>query len=159
VNKKMIVEQITRQITEELESIRSAAEATYRAATDEDSKAENKYDTRGLEASYLAGAQAQRVADMKEVLSIFQNLPLKSFAENDPIVITALVELLVSQKTSYVLLMPKGGGQSAQLDGLKVQVITPESPLGEALIGKRLGDSFELEKKNQKVEYEIAAIH
>lgn len=34
-------------------------------ATHEDTKAENKYDTHGLEASYLARAQSERVLDLK----------------------------------------------------------------------------------------------
>ena len=36
------------------------------AATNEESKAENKYDTRGLEASYMAQAQSLRVSELKK---------------------------------------------------------------------------------------------
>lgn len=158
VNKKQLIQYITRQITAELAAITQAAKNTYDIATHEDNKAENKYDTRGLEASYLAGAQAKRVTDMKEVLAIFENLPIQEFAEKNKISATALVEVSLSDKLSFVLIMPKGGGQGVLFEGKPVQVITPESPLGRALIGRKVGDFIEIEAGQQKRQYEILSI-
>ena len=158
MNKKALVAHITRQIAEELAAITQAAKNTYDIATHEDNKAENKYDTRGLEASYLAGAQAQRVNDMKDVLAIFENLPIKEFNDDSAIATTALVEVSLKEKVSFVLVMPKGGGQSALYEGTPVQVITAESPLGRALIGRHVGDIVELTAGQTKREYEILSI-
>lgn len=159
VNKKALIEHITRQISDELAAITQAAKNTYDVATHEDNKPENKYDTRGLEASYLAGAQAKRVADMKEVLAIFENLPIKSFTGSSLISATALVEVSLNNKVSFVLVMPKGGGQSAQFEGRLIQVITVDSPLGKALIGRRTGDLIEIETGSARREYEILSIY
>ncbi len=57
--------------------LKEAALATYEAATHEESKPENEYDTRGLEASYLAGAQAKRTAEIEELLIILKHLDVK----------------------------------------------------------------------------------
>ena len=73
MNKKKLISYLAEKIAQELTAITEAAKNTYDVATHEDNKPENKYDTRGLEASYLAGAQAKRVVDMKEVLAIFEN--------------------------------------------------------------------------------------
>jgi len=158
MDKKKLIQFLAQQTALELAAITQAAKNTYDIATHEDNKAENKYDTRGLEASYLAGAQAKRVADMKEVLGIFENLPIKNFTEEDPIAPTALVEVLLQNKTSFVLLMPKGGGQTVTFDKHPVQVITPESPLGKNLIGRYVGDIIAFETREQKREYEIISV-
>lgn len=159
MNKKKLISYFAEKIAQELTAITEAAKNTYDVATHEDNKPENKYDTRGLEASYLAGAQAKRVVDMKEVLAIFENLPIKNFTENDKITATALVEVLLNDKTSFVLLMPKGGGQTVVFEDQSVQVITPESPLGKSLIGRLVGDVVVLEAGQKKREYEIVSIY
>lgn len=159
MNKKKLISYLAEKIAQELTAITEAAKNTYDVATHEDNKPENKYDTRGLEASYLAGAQAKRVVDMKEVLAIFENLPIKNFTENDKITATALVEVLLNDKTSFVLLMPKGGGQTVIFEDQSVQVITPESPLGKSLIGRLVGDVVVLEAGQKKREYEIVSIY
>jgi hypothetical protein len=93
MNKKQIIKLFIDQISEELNSMKSAALNTYSEATQEESKAENKYDTRGLEASYLAGAQAKRVEELQAVLAVFKNFPLKNFNDEDRISLTALIEV------------------------------------------------------------------
>ena len=60
INKSSLVDHIKKQLTEDFEILKAAALATYEDATHEESKPENEYDTRGLEASYLAGAQGKR---------------------------------------------------------------------------------------------------
>jgi transcription elongation GreA/GreB family factor len=158
VNKKALIQYITRQISDELNAITQAAKNTYDVAINEDNKPENKYDTRALEASYLAGAQAKRVADMKEVLAIFENLPIKDFSNSSSIDRTALVEVRHNDKVSFVLIMPKGGGQSVVFEGQTVQVITAESPLGRSLIGRQVGDAVEVQTGPVLREYEILSI-
>ena len=146
------------KIAEELVAITEAAKNTYDIATHEENKAENKYDTRGLEASYLAGAQAQRVSEMKDVLMIFENFKIRDFSPKDVIANTALVEVSLNDKTSFVLIMPRGGGQTAFFEGQAVQVITPESPLGQILIGKQVGDLVTLTAGQKIREYEIISL-
>ena len=46
----------------DLRIAKDALRASHEAATHAESKAENKYDTRGLEAAYLADGQRRRVA-------------------------------------------------------------------------------------------------
>lgn len=146
------------QLEKEIPELIAAARATYEAATHEESKPENEYDTRGLEAAYLAGAQAERIAQMEELLHIYKHLELRSFSKEDPIEATALVEVELNSKKSFVFMMPKGGGQIVQFEGRPVQVITPASPLGEALLGAKVGDVAVVERGEDVREYEILKI-
>lgn len=148
MNKQQIFEQFKTELENNLKLAVQAAQNTYQDATHEDSKAENKYDTRGLEASYLAGAQAKRATELKEALTVITILKLREFSEDTPIAITALVELQSSEKNMWIFLVPKGGGQNINFEGHHIQTVTPESPLGANLVGKNLDDEITLGSKN-----------
>lgn len=158
VSKKTLVEKLIAKLKEEHASLAEAALRTYEAATHEESEAEDQYDTRGLEASYLAGAQAKRVAEIERTLHTLRSMKFRDFGADDVIGETALVELEHDGKTNYCLLLPYGGGLSVEHDGHLVQVITPKSPLGEALVGRAAGDAALIDVNNQTKEYEIISV-
>ncbi len=152
MNKNEILGQLIAEITQQLQMAHTAAKNTYNDATHEDNKAENKYDTRSLEASYLAGAQAERVKDLKETLGYVSQVQLKKFSADDRIALTALIELSAGGKKTWVLLLAKGGGQSITSQGKAIQVITPESPIGKIIIGRSKEDDFDINQKNYIIE-------
>lgn len=158
LDKERLLKAFISLLEEELMTMKSAARDAREAATHEESKPENEYDTRGLEASYLAGAQAKRAAEIDEVISIFKTTAIKNFTNQDPIRATALVELEINNKRSFVLFMPKGGGVAINFESFPVQVITPQSVLGEALLGRKVGDEFEIEINSKVREYQIISI-
>lgn len=145
MTKKELVRIFTAHLQEELETLTAAAKATYEAATHEESKPENEYDTRGLEASYLAGAQAKRVSEIREVLVQFQKLEFKDFTANDRVLSTALVDVSIDGRKTTLFFMPKGGGVTLKLEGQAIQIVTPNSLLGEAILGSKVGDEVEYE--------------
>ncbi len=149
MTKTEFVKKFVAHLKQELESLIAAAKATHEAATHEESKPENEYDTRGLEAAYLAGAQAKRVSEIREVLSQFQTLDFKDFSSTDRVLSTALVDVEINGKKSTLLFMPKGGGVNLRYDGAVVQIVTPHSLLGEALLGAQVGDEVEYEVANK----------
>lgn len=159
IDKKKLIEEICHQLEKDLEVLKAAALATYEAATGEESKAENEYDTRGLEASYLAGAQAKRVNEIEEQLTIYKYLEVKDFNESTPIGATALIEADLDGKKVVLFMMPKGGGLSLTFQGQKIQVVTPTSPLGEALVGLKVGEVAIVETGAMTKEYEILSVY
>jgi transcription elongation GreA/GreB family factor len=158
VNKQHLIEKIVAHLEKELLALKEAAIATYEAATNEESKPENEYDTRGLEASYLAGAQAKRVADIEELIYIYKDLEVRQFQSTDAISSTALVEVSLNDRKSLVFIMSKGGGTMLTVDGMAVQIVTPSSPLGEALLSLKVGDTAIVEAGDKVREYEILSI-
>lgn len=158
MNKKQLVELLIAQLESDLMMTKEAAKATYEAATGEESKPENEYDTRALEASYLAGAQAQRAAEIDRALSALRALELREFGPKTPIASGALVRLNLDGKHSLVFLLPQGAGTTVKMDGESVRVVTPVSNLGEALLGLRESDVAEVEVGNDVLEYEILQV-
>ncbi len=160
VDKKGIIRKIVEQLERDLSLIVSAAITAREAATHEESKAEDKYDTRGLEASYLAGAQAKRAAELEQLIYNYRQLEVKNFDDETAIDVTALVELEAEEaaKKNWFFLVPKGIAMSVELDAQKVQVVTVASPLGEELLGRKKGDDFELSTPKQKIAYVITNV-
>lgn len=158
MDKKNLVELICEKLRADHAVIIEAAKATHEAATHEESKPENEYDTRGLENAYLAGAQAKRAGEIEEVLSMYKYLELKTFTAKDAIAPTAVVEVEFQGKKLTMFLAPLGGGISISFQGQSVQVITPASPLGEALLGLKTGDIAIVENGAAVKEYEILKV-
>lgn len=158
MDKRVLFEKLIHKLEDERSQLAEAALHTYEAATHEESEPEDQYDTRGLEASYLAGAQAKRVAAVEQMISSIRQIGVRKFGEEDSISATALVELDHEGKSSYCLLLPQGGGLSIDHDGHHVQVITPQSPLGEAILGRQVGDVASIDVGKETHEYEIVAI-
>jgi hypothetical protein len=124
-----------------LAAARAAHAAAIEGSTHPEAKAENEKDTRGLEQSYLARGVAQRVADLEAAVAEVTRLELRTFAAASPVAMSALVTADEEGEMHRFFLAPAGGGST--LAG-GVQVLTTSSPLGRALLGKRVDDDVEL---------------
>lgn len=138
-----LVDRIRKELRARFERLSQAARETHAAATDASSKAESKYDTRNLEASYLAAGQAKQVEEFAEAVRIFEALSLPDFDIDTPIDAGALVETDLDGETTFFLLAPAGGGLVFEHLGCELTVLTPESPLYQKLTGLRTGDLLE----------------
>lgn len=144
MNKRAILNKITAKLAGELEVYFRAAQFSRAEATHESNKAENKYDTRGLEASYLARGQSKQLAELEAAIAEFEKLGVKKFSATDAIGVGALVELEQGGGRDFYFLGPRAGGTEIEHDRKEILVITPQSPLGEQLVGKKSGDTFSL---------------
>jgi transcription elongation GreA/GreB family factor len=144
MNKRVLIKKIIARLAEELETYFRAAQFSRAEATHESSKAENKYDTRGLEASYLARGQSKQAAELKSAIAEFETLPVRKFTAEDPVDLGALVELEHDGERNCYFIGPRAGGTEVLHDKREILVITPQSPLGAQLVGKRAGEPLQL---------------
>jgi hypothetical protein len=140
VKKSALLKAIITRLEAELSLSRAAARTAADGATDEQNKAENKYDTRGLELSYLAAGQGRKIAEAEATIEQLRALPLREFAPGEAIDLSALITLEAAEAHPLYFLAPRGGGTEVRCAGREVLVITPQSPLGRALLGHRAGD-------------------
>jgi transcription elongation GreA/GreB family factor len=144
VDKSALLKLFADTLTQELATLTRAAQESYAAATDPDSKAENKYDTRTIEASYVARGQALRVAELGDSLAAIGSLPRRAWPDGQPIHIGAVVALEISDTITYYVLSPAGGGTHVEIGDSNAYLITPASPLGQKLMGQRVGARIEM---------------
>ena len=144
MKKADIVAAARAQIQRDLERTRARAEDTRQAATHEEARPENDKDTRGLEASYLARGQAMRAEELEEADGRLRFLALRDYGPDDPIGLAALITVEGDEDERLYFLSPVSGGLEVELDGQRVQLITPASPVGRALVDKLEGDEIDL---------------
>lgn len=145
MNKHAVHQLVLEKLTLDLEIAQRAAQTAYETATHEENIAENKYDTLGLEASYLAAGQAKRVEEIKQALLLCQNMPLRAYDDQRGIEIGALLGLEDENgRQQWLFLAPDAAGLKVDVVGQPVTVITPRSPLGKSLVGKFEGDEVEI---------------
>ena len=78
-------------------------------------------------------------------------MQLDTFDSDDPIGLSALVGLKDGDEAKIYFLVPVAGGETLVLGGVTVRTLTPESPLGLALLGKSMDDDVELELPGRRV--------
>ena len=137
-SRKALKAELLELLGQTLSTLEAAHADAREGATHEQAKPENDKDTRALEQSYLARGQAMRIEALKAGLAALGTMSL-----SDGVVgrLGALISAEEEDGEVCFFLAPEGGG--TKLKG-GVQVVTPASPLGQALLGKRAGDEVEL---------------
>lgn len=155
-SKQALVDELVSLLAADLATLERAQQAAVEGATHEEAKPENDKDTRALEASYLARGQAIRLEELRRGLAELRALRVRAFGEDSLIALGALVTVDEVDSSASFLLAPHGGG--ASLAGGNVHVVTPRSPLGRALLGKREGDDCELTIEDKKRAFSVARV-
>ena len=157
MNKPQILTLIIERLQADLMIAKDALKASHDAATHAESKAENKYDTRGLEAAYLADGQRRRLGEIEAALNSYRNLTVRS-QQDEPIMIGALISLEQNGMSRWLFLGPDAAGLRIDDRSVEILVISQRSPLGQALLGRREGDDVEVLVEGRRQYYEITAV-
>ena len=67
---------------------------------------------------------------------------MKAFESGEAVDLTALVELEIDGTRSTYFIGPRNGGLEIELQRKEITVITPQSPLGQNLMGKKAGERW-----------------
>lgn len=156
MDKATVLEKIINSLQHELETYIRAAKFSHAEATAEENRAENKYDTRGLEASYLAAGQANKVVELEGAITSFEEL--KNMPAIDSVGIGALLELDQGGTTEFYFIGPTAGGTEVEMDGTEILIITPESPLGSQLMGLEAGQKSTLNLAGRKQKVQVISV-
>ena len=148
VDKRALLRAVTEEIEAEAAVLTRAALDAAEGATHPENKPENSKDMRSTEASYLAAGQAERARDLERAISVLSTMAVRDFAPGDEIALSALVEVAIAGRPQWLLVAGDGGGRrvEARVAGaaVAVQIVTPVSPLGRALVGALVGDEVEV---------------
>ena len=159
LNKQSVLELIIARLVIDLDVAQRAAQTAYETATHEENIAENKYDTLGLEASYLAAGQARRVEEIRQSLVLYQNLSLRPFDEQRGIQIGDLLSLEAGNGSQQQLFLgPDAAGLKIYQGDVLITVITARAPLGQNLLGKAEGDVVEITINGARQSFEVTQV-
>jgi transcription elongation GreA/GreB family factor len=156
LDKKLIVSQLIQQLEIDLEALEIAAHSTKEYVTDGDVKSEGKYDTRAIEASYLAGAQEKRVEEIKLDIQMLKDLELHPTTAAQ---LGSLVKIKFNNEERMYFISSTGGGSLVNINGTAILVISVFSPIGSEVLNLSQSDSFEVETPAGIRHYQITAVY
>ncbi|GAA3950856.1 transcription elongation factor GreAB [Allohahella marinimesophila] len=157
ISKNSLIHQIILSLEADLDTVKAQARGAHDAATHEESAAENKYDTFSLESGYLASGLSRRVREIEQSLQAYRDLAPRAFDDDDEIRLTALVTLDDDARLKYFI-GPGAAGLVLSFEQVDVRVITPQSPLGQQLLGKAVGEDIMLMQKGVQTPASITDI-
>ncbi len=159
MDKNLLINTIVEQLEKIHQIALSATQTAIDAATDEETVPENKYDTLALEAAYLAHGQARRVQECESDIQQYKRLPVRVFNQDEKVNIGALIELVDAEDNHSLFFMgPCAGGVTVHCQSKNVALITAKAPLGNAMLGKQIGDEINLDIAGKQIWYEIIHI-
>jgi transcription elongation GreA/GreB family factor len=164
MDKLLLQRLVLERLAEDLLQAEQGARTAHETATHEENIAENKYDTLGLEASYLATGQARRAEAIRQAIGQWQQFRPRAYDAGQGIQLGALVCLGHAdddekQQQQLLFLGPDGGSMKLALeDGQFVQVISGAAPLGRALLGKHEGDELSIQVAASRQQFEVLRV-
>jgi len=159
MDKFLLHQQVLEQLAQDLLQAEQAVQAAHETATHEENIAENKYDTLGLEASYLATGQARRVEAIRQALGNWRQFRPRPYDASKGIQLGALVCLVGSDDRQQQLFLGPDGGSMKLVSGARlVQVISSEAPLGRAVLGKCEGDEVSIQIARIRQQFEVLRV-
>ena len=160
MDKFLLQQQVLERLAEDLLQAEQAVRAAHETATHEENIAENKYDTLGLEASYLATGQARRAEGIRQAMANWRQFRPSPYDASKGIQLGALVCLADSDdKQQQLFLGPNGGSMKLVSGAQLVQVISSEAPLGRAMLGKCEGDEVWIQVAPIRQQFEVLRVH
>ncbi len=157
-----MVEQLAARIRESLQVARREQDAAAEEARDGASPDEKRADARvALEFSNLAQAQGRRARAALEELAVIEAFrPPVVSGDSPKVMVGTIIEVEDGDEGRTIFLAPVGAGIELTMpdgDGF-VTVVTTASPLGRAILGRRVGDTVEVEGKGEAREWTVTFV-
>ncbi len=143
MTKAEVHSQLIDKLAKKIAVLKSALADSEESASGAETKSEGKYDTRAIEAAYLAQAQAEQLSLAEESLGKFRRFVPPPYDLNDEIGPGALVEVEQDGEICFYFLAPTGGGLVTDYLGCEVTVVTPKSRMYQQLEERKLGDTLD----------------
>jgi transcription elongation GreA/GreB family factor len=160
MDKSALQQQVLDRLADDLQQAEQALRVAHETVTHEENIAENKYDTLGLEAAYLATGQARRAEAIRQAMTTWRRFRPSPYDASRGIQLGALVYLVdANDRQQLLFLGPEGGSMTLVSGTLRVQVISCEAPLGRAMLGKREGDEVSMQIASARHQFEVLQVH
>ncbi len=161
MDKKFLVEQLSERLRQASQVARKASQAAAEVAREGATPAEKREDARtALEFGGLAKGQKERADRMAAELSTLAVFNPKKLPPQAPISLGAIVEVEDESLGRTFFLAPVGAGielTGPGGDGF-LSVVTPVSPIGKAVLGRKVGDTIDVTIHNEPREWTITYV-
>ena len=140
IDKEELRQAIIERLERELSTLVGAANSAREEATDSDSRQEGKFDMRSQLAAYMAAGQAKLAEELRAAILAYRQLTLDADSTGSSVTAGSLVALDSPAGRSWYFVGPARGGMDVEVGGTVITVVTPGSPIGRALVDRRVGE-------------------
>lgn len=156
MDKQKIINLLIDNVESEIAKAKTTLDTTKNLASEEDMKAESKWDTRATEAKFLASGQLKRVEELKLELQMLEEIIIPE--DNGSVSIGSLVDVEFNNIVKKYFISPTAGGTMLSVEETPILVISVFSPIGSELINLTEGEAFEVETPKESREYKVLKI-
>lgn len=145
IDKRMTLSALLAHVEAKLTELRAGYDAARDAVLSAPHVMKSKREVFGQEAAYLANALALNIQEREHEIRTLRSVRLPEAPER--VVLGCLVGLSARDEASeeFYFLLPVCGGMEVPLAGsVTVRVVTPQTPVAQALLGKVIGDELRL---------------
>jgi len=159
MDKQVFVAQLIEKLRASARTAEAESEAAAVEARDGATPGERVEDSRtALEFSRIARAQALRAREIRAAIDLLSEFRPKPLAGRARVELGALVEVEDEEGHGQTLFLAPAGAGEALIgpggDGF-FTVVTPKSPIGSAVLGKREGDSASARIRGETREWTV----
>jgi len=159
IDKDVVLLALRSRLAKSLERLTASQQTVQAGAVHAEARQEHPKDTRSIEAGYLARGLAERVETLRDAVRAVELLRARPFASGEVAGPGALVTVVDEDGDERLyFLAPAGGGESITVKGRQILVLTPRSPLGAAISGRRTGESFSVELPSGLLRADIESV-
>ncbi len=144
MDKDLFYNTLIETLRQKMKHTMAASKDAAEYATNEETRPESKWDTQGLEASYLAAGQAGMAKEWAEAVEELYSERDALLKPNDRISLGAFFKCDFGGEHQYFFFAGVAGGHVVPMGGHQVTVITPQSPIARCLLGLRVDNEFTL---------------
>jgi transcription elongation GreA/GreB family factor len=148
IDKQELLRKVIAQVEETLRRLGSGYAVAKQATLDSPHVMKSKREVTGIEASYLANALAENIQEREFWLRTLKQVRLPEAPERAALGCVVGIGRPEGPVERRYFILPVGGGlEILSEDGMKsVRVVTPETPVAQALIGRSVGDEVKLQQ-------------
>ncbi len=157
--KVVVIGKVIEKIETQIENTESGRMFAIEESKAHKGAMESRYDTFKEEAQYLAGgfnAQRLELSKILSVLKSIRNCP-PNITKGSGYAIVEVENLDDGSRTKYFLL-PIGGGDTYEVDGEKITILSLGAPMARAFIGAVAGDEVEVKIQETTKRFVVVSV-
>jgi transcription elongation GreA/GreB family factor len=161
MDKGFLLEQLADRLRATAQGARHAMEAANAEVREGATPAERREDSRvAQENAGLARGHRERLARVTTELAMLERFRPPRFAAKSPVAVGAIVEVEDGAEGRTLFLAPVGAGLELTGPGGDgfLSVVTPTSPIGRAVLGRRVGESVEVVVDGESSEWTVTFV-
>jgi transcription elongation GreA/GreB family factor len=140
--KNDIREAVVQKLRRDVQNLTEGLQRARQEVIDSPGRMQTRYDSSRTELAWVADGLAKRLDEAQRALRNMEAIRLdvpRSHVEVGALAMVADGDVPAVAHANFYMLVPNGGGMEVSVDGARITVISPESPLGRALLGASAG--------------------